>query len=68
MITYYTQEDLADFGAYMVSKERTDRIKAAYEPDKDNWTLEERLANIYQPDVDAWLEKRENEEPAPMQG
>lgn len=68
MIVYYTHEDFVDFGAYMVSKERTDRIKAAYDPKVDNWTLEERLANIYQPDVDAWLAKRNKEAASQIQG
>lgn len=67
MITYYTHEELADFGAYMVSPERTERVKAAYK-EGDNWTLEERLANIYQLDIDAWLEKRSKETTPQIQG
>lgn len=67
MITYYTHDDLASFGAYMVSPERTERIKAAYK-EGDNWTLEERLANIYQLDVDTWLDVRKNVLPEQIVG
>jgi len=55
MVTYFNKKDLVEFGRYLLSKERTNRIKESYNQD-DNISLEERLQEVYHADVENFLE------------
>jgi len=55
MVTYFNKKDLVLFGRYLLSEERTNRIKESYNQD-DNISLEERLQEVYHADVENFLE------------
>lgn len=61
MVTYFNKKDLVKFGEYLLSKERTNRIKEGYS-ENDNISIEERLENVYHADVENFLEKNKKVE------
>lgn len=54
MVTTFNRKDLGDFGRYLLSQKRTDRILRNYE-DGDSVFIEERLKEIYHADLENWL-------------
>jgi hypothetical protein len=55
MVTYFNKKDLVRFGEYLLSEQRTKRIKDGYSQN-DNISLEERLSNVYHADLENFLE------------
>lgn len=55
MVTYFNKKDLVEFGRYLLSEERTNRISQNYNPN-DNISLQERLREVYHADVENFLE------------
>ena len=63
MVTYYNKRDLVEFGKYILSKKRRDRVIVSYEEslkeaERDETpealSLEERLQNVYHADIQNW--------------
>lgn len=55
MVTYFNRKDLSGFGRYLLSEERTNRIKKLHRPE-DPYPIEERLKEVYHADVENWIE------------
>lgn len=64
MVTYFNQKDLIEFGQYLLSSERQDRIIRSFQAEldaKNEGTLnepvpaEERLGRVHHADIDNWL-------------
>ncbi len=55
--TTHTEVELIRFGEYLLSKERTDRIKESYK-EGDSVSIEERLAQVYHADIENWKAKK----------
>lgn len=55
MVTYFNTKDLTRFGEYLLSDERTKRIKESYD-DKDNISLDERLKAVYHADYENFMD------------
>lgn len=53
MITYYSQDDMASFGQYLLSEER--RSLFSQHPDLGNSNLEERLSKVHDSDFQNWM-------------
>lgn len=54
MVTTFNKKDLTSFGSYLLSEERTNRIKSSY-LEEDKVSLEERLREVYHADMENWL-------------
>jgi hypothetical protein len=61
MVTYFNKKDLIKFGEFLLSEQRTNRIKESYS-EKDNISLEERLTTVYQLDIDIFLDILKNKD------
>jgi len=55
MVTYFNKKDLVKFGEYLLSEERTNKIKEDYS-EEDNISFEERLKTVYHADLKNFLE------------
>ncbi len=53
----YVEADLVEFGLYILSGQRTRRIKETYNPD-DTTSLEDRISQVYDADI-SWLKKNQ---------
>jgi len=60
MVTYFNRKDLVNFGQYLLSEEREEKIKERYNPE-DNISLDERLREVYHSDVENFLESLKKE-------
>jgi len=56
MVTYFNKKDLVKFGNYLLSDERTQRIKDNLQVDPCEDYLNERLKIVYHADVENFLE------------
>lgn len=56
MITFYNEKDFVSFGRYLLSEERTNRIKDNYKKG-DPVSLEGRLSEVYHADIENWKQK-----------
>jgi len=56
MVTYFNKKDLVNFGKYLLSDERTNRIKDNYQEGFDNVPYDERIKEVYHADVENFLE------------
>lgn len=54
MVTYFNKKDLVKFGEYLLSEERTNKIKEDYS-EEDNISFEERLKTVYHADLENFL-------------
>ena len=52
----FTEKELVKFGQYLLSEERTDRIRQTYNQN-DNISLSERLQEVYHADYENFLTK-----------
>lgn len=52
---HYTETDMTNFGLYLLSEERKNRIAYNYN-EEDNISLEERLSQVYHSDFKNWME------------
>lgn len=59
MVTYYNGKDLTSFGEYLLSEERTERIRNNHE-EGDSVPVEERLRSVYHADFLNWKELEEH--------
>lgn len=57
MVTYFNKKDLVNFGQYLLSEKRTERIKENYQEGFDNISFEERLNEVYDSDIENFLQK-----------
>lgn len=61
MVTYYNRKDMVDFGRYLLSKARTEKINNRY-LEGDPCTKEERLQEVYSGEIEEWaLTRKKNE-------
>lgn len=61
MVTYFNRKDMVSFGRYLLSEERTNRIKSAHD-EGDPCPIEERLREVYHADVENWKLKKKVDE------
>lgn len=54
MVTYFNKKDLINFGKYLLSDERTERI-TNYKGTFENVPVEERLKHVSHADVENFL-------------
>lgn len=53
----YTEKELTNFGRYLVSGQRTRRIKESHNPD-EKISIEEKLTSVYDADFRDWKESK----------
>lgn len=58
MVTTFNQKDLGDFGRYLLSGKREQRVRTTHE-ENGGVPLGDRLREVYQSDIDNWKSEKD---------